>query len=186
MVSMREEIKKRSEFVQKIIFVLYCLFCGCTMMVFSILGYTAERVSLGILFLLASVFHIYEFHHYNRKKIAGTIYFVLSIAGISLGVWTLIDSNLELWVVCLVFGIMDVLSGILEIITNAIVLKKPFNLRTNITEYCISTADVIFGVLLIISLEKGLLVHIVYLAIVFLINAAVALTEIAGKIGRHE
>ena len=186
MFEMKQEAKVRAEFIQRITFIVYCLFCAGTMIAFSILGYTAERVSLGILFLLASVFHISEFHHYNNNKVAGTIYFALSIIGIILGVWSLVDGNLDLWLVALIFGIMDVVSGAFEIFTNAVILKKPFNSRTNITEYAVSTADIIFGILLIIHRENGLTVHVIYLAIVFLINAAVAITHIASELGKHE
>ena len=186
MFSMNQEFKVRSERIQRICFILYCLFCSATMIVFSIIGYSAEKSSLGILFLLASVFHISEFHHYNRNKSAGTIYFALSVIGIVLGVIALTLNNLELWVVCLAFGIMDTVSGILEIFTNAVLLKKTVKSRINFTEYAISTADIIFGILLIISLEKGLKVHILYLAIVFLVNAAIAITHIATEVGKHE
>ena len=186
MSAMKEEKKKRYELIQKSIFVVYCLLCGGTMIVFSILGFKAERVSLGILFLLTSVFHIAQFHHYNNKKVAGSIYFALSLVGITLGLISLIGSQIELWVVCLMFGIMDVVSGGLEIFTNAVVLKKPFKSRSNCTEYIVSTVDIIFGILLLIKLEEGLLVHIIYLSVIFIVNAAVALTEIASKVGRDE
>lgn len=186
MFEMKQEVKARSELIQRIIFIIYCLFCAGIMIAFSIIGYAVERASLGILFLLASVFHISEFHHYNKNKAAGTIYFALSIIGITLGVWSLVDGNLDLWLVALIFGIMDVVSGAFEIFTNAVVLKKPFNSRSNITEYAVSTADIIFGILLIIHRENGLTVHIIYLAVVFLINAAVAMTHVTNELGKHE
>ena len=181
---MNQEVLQKSALIQRIIFLVYCLFFGVILIVFSILGYEASRISLGILFLLASVFHISEFHHNFKNKIAASIYGGLAVAGIIIGIGTLLDNFLELWVVCLAFGIMDVVSGVLEIITNAAILKRTIKSRLNITEYLISVADIIFGILFIIHLEHGLLVHVIYLAVVFFANAAITLAELVLE-GEH-
>ena len=174
---MKQEIFDRIEKIQRISFVLYCFFCSICMIVFSILGYKATRISLGILFLLASVFHILEVHRCRHNIPAMVIYIFLSIVGVTLGLISIFMESIDLATVCLIFGIMDVSSGALEITTNAAIFKKSIKSPTNFTEYAISTADIIFGIILIIKLEEGLLVHVLYLALVFIVNGIVALIE---------
>lgn len=159
---------------------------GSTLIVFSCVGYSAERVSFGILFFLASVFHFVEFFNHFKNRPSRYIFLGLGFAGIVLGIISVAGVNIDLSTVCLIFGIMDATSGLLEICAHSIFLKMSIKTPLNFVEYAISAADIFFGIILIIKLEEGLLVHVLYLAIVFLANGIIALLETVKEIRLHE
>ncbi len=183
---MNSQRKVKLELFQRIVFLFYCFFVGATLISFSIIGYTAERVSLGILFLLASIFHIVELQKNYKKLPARYIYFGLTVVGIVLGIVSIVVDSIELTTVCLIFGIMDTTSGLLEIFTNSVILKKTIKTSINFVEYAISAADILFGIILMIELEEGLLVHVIYLGTVFLTNGIIVLVELIGHWIKHE
>lgn len=174
---MKEERLAKAEKIQRIAFVLYCFLCGGVMIAISITGNAASRYLIGSLFLLASVFHALEFHKHFDKLPTRLIYGLLFLAGIVFGILTLVLKKASLDHVCLVFGIMDVSSGLLEIFANSVILKKSVKSPINFTEYAISVADIIFGTLLIIEGDEGVLVHILYLSVVFIVNGIISLLE---------
>lgn len=156
------------------------------MIICSIVGYAGEKVFLGILFFLASVFHFGEFQRNSSNVLARYIYLGLALFGVALGITILIVKTIDLPTVCLVFGIMDAASGLIEILTNSLILKMSIKTPTNCAEYLISTADIVFGIILIIKLQNGLLIHILYLATIFIVNGLIALIETIVKYKSHE
>ena len=186
MFAMNEEFKSKFHLAQKIIFIAYCFTFGLILISLLILGRNAERISLGVLLLLASVFHFAEFIR-NRKNVqARTIFLCLCIIGIVLGVVTITVTSMDLWAVCLMFGIMDVFSGFMELVTNGVILKRSSKNPLELAEYVISTADIVFGVLLICELEEGIFVHVLFLTFVFMLNGILSLIKTIVELKKNE
>lgn len=181
---MNNEVKKHAERIQRFVFILYCFFFAGTLIAFTSIGYMAEKISLGILFFLTAVFHIYEAHHHFNNTGARLVFGLLSIVGILLGIIS-VASEIDLKICCLLFGIMDAASGLTEILTNYFILKRTGKTLLNITDYIVSVADIVFGIILIIKLENGLLIHVLYLSIVFIINGCIALFEAIYDLKHH-
>ena len=186
MISMNKHPKNKTEIALRVFFISYCFIFAGILIAFLIIGRDFERVALGTLFLLASVFHIAEFYRNFKNPRSKYIYLGLAIIGLGLGIFTLVHYKAELWLVCLLFGILDVLSGLLEIATSAFILKRSCKKPLELGEYVISSADILFGILLILELEKGIFVHVVFLTSVFVANGALTLTKLILDLKKHE
>lgn len=186
MISMTTELNAKYILFRKISFITYCFLIGVALVVFSILDYPVQEVNLGILFILTAAFHYIEFEKHIKIPAARYIYAALAVIGVVLGFVSIFYEPLELWTVCLIFGIMDTASGLIEIFTNAVILDKTFKNPISFVEFAISIADIFFGIILIIKLEAGLLVHILYIAAVFFINGIIAIIELIHHKRKHE
>lgn len=186
MISMNQHSKNKTEIALRLFFISYCFVFAGILIAFLIIGRDFERVALGILFLLASVFHFAEFYRNFKNPRAKYIYLGLAIIGVGLGIFTLVYYKAELWLVCLLFGLLDALSGLLEIGTNAFILKRSVKKPLELAEYVISSADILFGILLILELEEGIFVHVVFLTTVFLANGALTFTKLILDLKKHE
>ena len=186
MFSMTNEAKTKFSLLKKIAFIAYCFFICGALIAFSIVGYEIGRVNLGILFILTAVFHYLEFEKHLKNPAARYIYAGLTFVGVILGFLCISLEGFELKTICLIFGIMDLSSGAIEIFTNALILDKTVKNPIFLVEYLISTADIVFGILLIIEREQGLLVHVLYLSAVFLVNGILALVELLLHKHHHE
>lgn len=183
---MNKNSKNKTEIVLRLFFILYCFVFAGILIVFLIIGRDFERIALGILFLLASVFHFAEFYRNFKTPRSKYIYLGLAIFEVGLGIFTLVHYKVELWLVCLLFGLLDVLSGLLEIGTNAFILKRSYKKPLELAEYVISSADILFGIFLIVDLEEGIFVHVVFLTTVFVANGALTLTKLFLDLKKHE
>ncbi len=186
MIAMNKHSKNKSEIALRLFFISYCFIFAGILIAFLIIGRDFERVALGILFLLASVFHFAEFYRNFKNPRAKYIYLGLAIIGVGLGIFTLAYYKAELWLVCLLFGLLDALSGLLEIATGAFILKRSCKKPLDLAEYVISFADILFGILLILELEEGIFVHVVFLTTVFVANGALTLTKLILDLKKHE
>ena len=186
MISMNKHPKNKAEIALRTFFISYCFIFTGILIAFLIIGRDFERVALGTLFLLSSVFHFAEFYRNFKNPRAKYIYLGLAIIGVGLGIFTLVHYKAELWVVCLLFGLLDVLSGLFEIATSAFILKRSCKNPLELAEYVISSADILFGILLILELEKGIFVHVVFLTTVFVANGALTLTKLILDLKKHE
>ena len=186
MMSMNKHSKNKTEIALRLFFISYCFIFAGILIAFLIIGRDFERVALGILFLLASVFHFAEFYRNFENPRAKYIYLGLAIIGVGLGIFTLVHYKIELWLVCLLFGLLDAFSGLLEIGTNAFILKRSCKKPLDLAEYVISSADILFGILLILELEEGIFVHVVFLTTVFVANGALTLTKLFLDLRKHE
>ena len=178
MISMSEHVKNRTELILKILFLIYCFVFGSFLITLLILGTNAERVSLGALFLLASVFHFAEFYRNRSNKRASFIFLGLAIIGVVLGIVSMAVESVTISNVCLMFGIMDVFSGVMELVISALILKRSSKNPLEFAEYVISTADIVFGTLLIFELEHGIVLHVSFIAAVFILNGMLSLIKL--------
>lgn len=186
MISMDKHSKNKAEIALRLFFILYCFVFAGILIAFLIIGHDFERVALGILFLLASVFHFAEFYRNFKNPRAKYIYLGLAIIGVGLGIFTLVDYKVELWLVCLLFGLLDAMSGLLEIGTSAFILKRSCKNPLELAEYVISSADILFGILLILELEEWIFVHVVFLTTVFIANGALPLIKLFLDLRKNE
>lgn len=118
---------------------------------------------LATLILLSSVPHLL-IYVIDRKK---QTYLIIGLVGIVFGVLFLATDVFDPDSICMVWGAIDICRGTTEIISVAPHVKKN---KAELIEIAISLGDIAIGILLIIHMSNGIVLHLIYLGIEFLIS----------------
>ena len=120
---------------------------------------------LGTLILLSSVPHLL-IYIIDRKK---QTYLIIGLVGIVFGITILATDVFSPDVVCMVWGAIDICRGTTEIISVAPRVKQN---KAELIEILVSIGDIVIGIVLCVHMSGGIVLHLVYLGIEFVISGA--------------
>ena len=132
----------------------------------------ADNVNFfGVLIILSSVPHILIYAINQERK----TYLIIGLVGLAFGILFIASDLFTPDQVCMIWGCIDICRGITEIIAIAPTLRKN---KANYLEVAISVGDIVIGILLCIHLAGGLRLHLIYLAIEFVVTGIKNLVEL--------
>lgn len=142
-----------------------------------------EHSVMGLLLIVSSIPHLVIFVLQgginNKKKIP---YAIFSIIGIGLGIFAAFAKNVELDIICLVWGIFDICRSTFEIFD---ALPEVFEKKwLEIIEIVISVFEIVIAIFLIMDKYEGIKLHYLALGISFSVYFVKFLVE--GLIKKHE
>ena len=175
-----EETKKfKIERIIYIFSIVYYLAIG--IFVFIIFNQNfAENVNfLGTLIILSSVPHLL-IYFIDRRRLT---YLIIGLVGLAFGILFIATEQFDPDQVCMVWGCIDICRGSTEIISIVPHLRKH---KIEWIEIAISLGDIIIGTLLIIHMAGGIKLHLIYLAIEFVISGGKNIFEFVYERFHHE
>ena len=128
------------------------------------------RIMLAVLILLSSVPHLLIYIS-DRRRLS---YLIIGLVGLAFGILFLATPIFTADEICMVWGCIDICRGLTEIINVAPHVRKE---KKELLEIAISLGDIVVGVLLIIHMSDGLVLHLTYLGIAFILSAIKNLLE---------
>ena len=149
--------------------VLY-LAIGIFVLVFSNESHEKNNTILGVLILLSSIPHLIIFVSQGGLKHGGKYpYLFFSLIGIGVGLAAIIDKNISLDKICVIWGCFDICRASFEI--SDIIPEIKEHKWLELIELVISVGEIVIAVLLIIDEFEGIRVHLLYFGIVFIVSA---------------
>lgn len=133
--------------------------------------FTFTKVEIGLLFMAGAIPHLNEFIERRKHRLVRNIFLALVVIGFLFGFAMVFDKKLTFDNVCLMFGLLDICRGILEIVINGVIYKKTPKNLVNFLNYGVSVGDIIFGIILSIKGAHGLVGHLLYMSFAFLVMA---------------
>lgn len=142
-----------------------------------------EHSVMGLLLIVSSIPHLIIFVKQgginNKKK---TPYAILSILGIGLGIFAAFAKNVELDLICLIWGIFDICRSTFEIFDT---LPEIFEKKwLEVIEIVISIFEIVIAIFLILDKYEGIKLHYLALGISFSVYFVKFLLE--GLLKKHE
>jgi len=160
---MNERASKRITKIIYVFSIVFYLTIGTIAFVFAKPENGGNIDFLATLILLSSAPHLL-IYAIDRKK---QTYLIIGLVGIVFGVLFLATDVFDPDSVCMVWGAIDICRGTTEIISVAPHVKKN---KAELIEIAISLGDIAIGILLIIHMSNGFVLHLIYLGIEFLIS----------------
>lgn len=175
---MNGTVSKRITQIIYVFSIVFYLTIGTVAFVFAKPENGGNVKFLGTLILLSSVPHllIYLIHR-DRQS-----YLIIGLVGIVFGIIILSTNVFDPDIVCMVWGAIDICRGTTEIIVVAPNIKHN---KFEFLEIAVSLGDIGIGILLCIHMSDGIVLHLVYLGIEFLIGAAKNIADYFIEKKRH-
>lgn len=143
---------------------LFVLYFGGSIatLIYEYLYQDKTFIGYSILVILASIIHIilYFLNEGYKYKISA-YYLVLGILGLSIGIAVAV-CNLTFNLLCILWGVLDIVRGIAEIIFSIPNIKRT---KLELIDIAVALAEIVLGILLCIHLYDGLHVHILVFGI---------------------
>ena len=165
--------KKKIVFADIVYSFLILFYLAMGIFAFCICGHDFNDKSqvLAILIILSSVPHILIYIINRTKK----SYLVIGLVGTAFGILFLTSNFFSDDQICMVWGVLDICRGTVEIINVAPTVKEH---KKELIEIGISLGDIVIGVLLCIHLVNGMQLHLIYLGLAFVLTAAKNIFEL--------
>ena len=156
---------------------------GIAVLILRHLNPTHPTNILGIIVLIAGCVKVAIYWLFYFKRNPRSVLLLSGLAFIILGIVFLLgDYPYE--ALCLTWGILDIVLGLVEIFTSIFELKED---KLQIAEILVAAGGIVFGVLLTIELAHGLAAHIIYLGISLILLACILVAEfIIHKVKGHK
>ena len=162
---MSENVSKRIAKIIYIFSIIFYLTIGIIAFVFA-KPENGENVKfLGTLILLSSVPHLLIYIIDRNKQ----TYLIIGLVGVVFGVTILATDVFSQDVVCMVWGAIDICRGTTEIISVVPNVRKN---KLELIEILVSVGDIVIGILLCVHMSGGIVLHLIYLGIEFIISGA--------------
>ena len=162
---MSENVSKRIAQIIYIFSIIFYLTIGIIAFVFAKPENGGNVKFLGTLILLSSVPHLLIYIIDRNKQ----TYLIIGLVGVVFGVTILATDVFSPDVVCMVWGAIDICRGTTEIISVAPNVRKN---KLELIEILVSIGDIVIGILLCVHMSGGIVLHLVYLGIEFVISGA--------------
>jgi len=157
------ERKHKVSLTTILVFAILHIIFGILVIIFAHDSFEKSHIYIGSVLIFTSVPSILIYflggRYHNKYKMP---YNFFALFGIIAGIAFIISETISIGVMCLVWGIYDIIRSAYEIFDAAHELKEN---KLEIIEIICAVAELAFGIILCIKLEDGIYIHLIVMGL---------------------